>query len=97
MKKLLFLLLLVSLPVLAKDELHLYNWNDYIAPEAVKGFEQQCKCKVVQDFYGDNEALVDKLAEGATGYDAMIPTTNNVPGLAKAGWLLPHAHRKISN
>ena len=36
MRTLLSLLLFVSLPALAADELHLYNWNDYIAPEAVK-------------------------------------------------------------
>ncbi len=98
MKKLLpLLLLLASLPAPAKDELHLYNWNDYIAPEAVKGFEQQCKCKVVQDFYGDNEELVAKLAAGAKGYDVMIPTSNYVAGMAKAGWLQPLDHGKIPN
>src|SRR6267142_2203770 len=98
MKKLLpLLLLLASLPAPAKDELHLYNWNDYIAPEAVKGFEQQCKCKVVQDFYGDNEELVAKLAAGAKGYDVMIPTSNYVAGMARAGWLQPLDHGKIPN
>ena len=78
MKKLLTLMLFVSLPALSADELHLYNWNDYIAPEAVKAFEAQCKCKVVQDFYGDNEELVAKLAAGAKGYDVMVPTSNYV-------------------
>jgi len=61
MRQLLSLLLFASLQVLAADELHLYNWNDYIAPESVKAFEAQCKCKVVQDFYGDNEEMLAKL------------------------------------
>src|SRR5258706_14332249 len=89
MKKLLSLLLFVSLPALSADELHLYNWNDYIAPEAVKAFEAQCKCKVAQDFYGDNEELLAKLAAGAKGYDVLGPTSNYVAGMAKAGWLQP--------
>jgi len=97
MKKLLCLLLLTSLPALAADELHLYNWNDYIAPEAVKNFELQCKCKVVQDFYGDNEELVAKLAAGARGYDVMVPTSNYVLGMAKAGWLQPLDKGKLPN
>lgn len=97
MKKLLYLLLLIGLPVLAADELHLYNWNDYIAPEAVKEFERQCKCKVVQDFYGDNEELVAKLAAGARGYDVMVPTSNYVLGMAKAGWLQPIDKSKLPN
>src|SRR4026207_1870455 len=87
MRKLLCLLLLASLPTLAADELHLYNWNDYIAPEAVKSFEAQCKCKVVQDFYGDNEEMLAKLAAGAKGYDVIVPTSNFVAGMAKAGRL----------
>ena len=93
MKKLLPLLLFIALPVFAADELHLYNWNDYIAPESVKEFEVQCKCKVVQDFYGDNEELVAKLAAGAKGYDVMVPTSNYVAGMAKAGWLQPLANK----
>jgi spermidine/putrescine transport system substrate-binding protein len=97
MKKLLFLLFFASLPALAADELHLYNWNDYIAPESVKKFEAQCKCKVVQDYYGDNEELVAKLAAGAKGYDVMVPTSNYVAGMAKAGWLQPLDKSKLPN
>ena len=97
MTKLLSLLLFASLPALAADELHLYNWNDYIAPESVKNFEAQCKCKVVQDFYGDNEELVAKLAAGAKGYDVMVPTSNYVAGMAKAGWLQPLDKSKLPN
>jgi spermidine/putrescine transport system substrate-binding protein len=97
MRKLLCLLLLAALPAIAADELHLYNWNDYIAPESVKEFEAQCKCKVVQDFYGDNEELVAKLAAGAKGYDVMVPTSNYVAGMAKAGWLQPLDKSKLPN
>src|SRR5258706_15221605 len=97
MRKLLSLLLFASLPALSADELHLYNWNDYIAPDAVKSFEAQCKCKVVQDFYGDNEELVAKLAAGAKGYDVMVPTSNYVAGIAKAGLLQPLDKSKLPN
>ncbi len=51
-------LLLVSLPALAKEDvLHLYNWNDYIAPETVERFEKACSCKVKQSYFSDNEEL----------------------------------------
>ena len=55
----------------AKDKLHLYNWNNYIAPETVKRFEESCKCEVVQTYYSDNEELLAKLAAGAKGYDVL--------------------------
>jgi len=97
MKKLLSLLLLASLPALAKDELHLYNWNDYIAQETVERFEKSCKCKVVQDYFGDNEEVIAKFAAGAKGYDVIVPTSNYVAGMAKAGWLQPLDKSKIPN
>ena len=57
---------LTALPASAKDQLHLYNWNNYIAPETIKRFEAQCNCEVVQTYYSDNEELLAKLAAGAT-------------------------------
>jgi spermidine/putrescine transport system substrate-binding protein len=98
MKKLFCLMLLVSLPALAKDDvLHLYNWNDYIAPETVARFEKACNCKVQQTYFSDNEEMMAKLAAGARGYDVIVPTSNYVQGMAKQGWLQPLDHGKVSN
>jgi len=58
----------------ADDELHLYNWNNYISEETIARFEEQCVCRVVQDYYSDNEEMLAKLAAGATGYDLIVPT-----------------------
>jgi spermidine/putrescine transport system substrate-binding protein len=63
------------------SELHLYNWNNYLAEETAKAFEQSCKCRLVQDYYSDNEELLAKLAAGATGYDLLVPTGNAVETL----------------
>jgi spermidine/putrescine transport system substrate-binding protein len=79
------------------NELHLFNWNDYIAPETVERFQQACKCKVVQTYYSDNEELVAKLAAGAKGYDVLVPTSNYVLGMAKAGWIQPLDLAKLPN
>jgi spermidine/putrescine transport system substrate-binding protein len=99
MKRLLYLfLLLASLPALAsEDVLHVYNWNDYIAPETVERFEKFCSCKVKLSYYSDNEELMAKLNAGAKGYDVMVPTSNYVTGMAKQGWLLPIDHAKVPN
>lgn len=98
MRKLLMLVLLVSLPAAAKDDvLHVYNWNDYIAPETVERFEKLCSCKMKQSYYSDNEELMAKLAAGAKGYDVLVPTSNYVAGMAKQGWLLPLDLNKIAN
>ena len=63
------------------NELHLYNWNNYLAEDTAKAFEEACKCKLVQDYYSDNEEMLAKLAAGATGYDILVPTGNAVETL----------------
>ena len=48
-----------------ENVLHLFNWNNYIAPETVARFEKSCKCDLSQDYYADNEEMLAKLAAGA--------------------------------
>jgi len=81
----------------AADELHLYNWNNYIAAETVTRFEAYCKCKVVQTYYGDNEELLAKLAAGAKGYDILVPTGNALDSLIKQKALLPLNKAQLPN
>jgi spermidine/putrescine transport system substrate-binding protein len=81
--------LLASGNALAADELHLYNWNNYISEGTVERFEKFCNCKLVQDYYGDNEEMLAKLAAGATGYDILVPTQNAVDSLIKQDALKP--------
>jgi spermidine/putrescine transport system substrate-binding protein len=99
MKRLLALLtlLLLALPATAKDQLHLYNWNNYIAPETIKRFEASCNCEVVQTYYSDNEELLAKLAAGAKGYDILVPTSNAMQALIKGGQLRPIDKAQLPN
>jgi len=90
MKRMFILLLaLAAVPAFAKDTLHLYNWNNYIAPETITRFEEHCKCSVVQTYYSDNEELLAKLAAGAKGYDILVPTGNALDSLIKQKALKP--------
>jgi spermidine/putrescine transport system substrate-binding protein len=91
MKKLIAaaLFLLAGSAVQAADELHLYNWNNYLAPETQQRFEASCKCKVIQTYYGDNEEMLAKLAAGAKGYDIIVPTGNALDAMIKQQALKP--------
>jgi spermidine/putrescine transport system substrate-binding protein len=73
----------------AKNVLHLFNWNNYIAPETIARFEKFCKCDLSQDYYADNEEMLAKLAAGATGYDVIVPTGNAIDTLIRQGALRP--------
>ncbi len=97
--KLLLLGLAVALGACAKKEeaLHLYNWNQYIAPETVERFEKETGAKVVQSFYSDNSELMAKITGGAKGYDVLVPTSNYVSDLAKGGFLQPIDKSKLPN
>src|SRR5277367_6070857 len=98
MKKLFALLLsLAAVSAQAADEFHLYNWNNYIAPETVSRFEDYCKCKVVQTYYGDNEEMLAKLAAGASGYDMIVPTGNALEPLIKQNLLSPLDKAQLPN
>ena len=71
------------------NTLHLFNWNNYIAPETVRRFEKLCDCKLSQDYYSDNEEMLAKLAGGASGYDIIVPTSNAMETLIRQGALQP--------
>ena len=72
-----------------ENVLHLFNWNNYIAPVTIKHFEKFCNCKLSQDYYSDNEEMLAKLSAGATGYDLIIPTGNAMDTLIRQGALKP--------
>ena len=76
-------------PETEKKTLNLFNWNNYIAPETLKRFEEFCNCKVAQDYYSDNEEMLAKLSAGATGYDLIVPTGNAIDTLIRQNALKP--------
>jgi spermidine/putrescine transport system substrate-binding protein len=96
-RRLICLLALFSPPAAAADVLHLYNWNNYITPDTVARFEKSCGCKLVQDYYADNEEMLAKLSAGATGYDMLVPTGNAVENLIRQGALKPIDKRLLPN
>ena len=91
------LLATASFSAAARDELHLYNWNNYISDATITRFEQQCKCKVVQDYYSDNEEMLAKLAAGATGYDLIVPGGDAVEALIRSNQLRPLDKSQLPN
>lgn len=81
----------------SQDVLRMFNWNNYMTDDAVTRFEALCNCRLVQDYYSDNEEMLAKLAAGATGYDLIVPTGNAVEALIKSGQLRPIDKSKIPN
>ena len=63
-------------PGARRQELHVYNWSDYIAADTVAKFEAETGIKVVYDVYDSNEVLEAKLLAGNSGYDVVVPTSS---------------------
>jgi spermidine/putrescine transport system substrate-binding protein len=93
----LLLFLLLALPARAVETLYLYNWNNYISDATLARFEQRCACRVVQDYYSDNEEMLAKLAAGASGYDLIVPTGNAVEALIRSKQLRPIDQSRLPN
>lgn len=81
----------------SKEELHVFNWSDYVSPEVVASFEAENNCKVIIDAFDSNEAMYAKLKAGAAGYDIVVPSSYQVEMMAREGMLEELELSKISN
>ncbi|HNC19434.1 MAG: spermidine/putrescine ABC transporter substrate-binding protein [Candidatus Accumulibacter sp.] len=91
------LLAVLAMLAHAEDVLYLYIWNTYLSDDTVQRFEVQCRCRLRQDFYSDNEEMLAKLEAGAIGYDLLVPTGNAVETLLRKNALRPLDKRKLPN
>lgn len=58
----------------AEEQVHLYNWSDYVAEDTLPSFQEKTKIRPVLDVYDSNEVLEAKLLAGSSGYDLIFPT-----------------------
>ena len=79
----------------SKPELHIYTWSDYIAKEVIAAFEQKNDCRVVVDTFDSNEAMFAKLKAGSTGYDIIMPSSYQIPLMARNGMIRELDHAKL--
>lgn len=57
----------------AGQELHLYNWGEYMGENFISGFEDLTGATVVVDYFDSNEAMYIKVANGEP-YDILVPS-----------------------
>ena len=74
--------LLLPLPGLAEDVLRVHNWNDYIAPQVLKRFEQETGVRVEYRTYATAEEL-DALFASGEPMDIAVPSHDVLPTLLK--------------
>ena len=79
------------------DELFVYNWYEYIAPNTVSDFETESGVKVTYDVYDSNEVLEAKLLSGRSGYDIVTPSHDFLANQIKAGVYQPLDKTRLKN
>src|SRR5262245_12673824 len=70
--------------------LNLLVWEGYADPSFVKGFEEQCQCKVSASYMGTSDELVAKLRGGSAGtYDVISPSSDVAGMITESGLAAP--------
>src|ERR1700750_1724982 len=76
--------------------LNLLVWEGYADPSFVRGFEEQCKCKVGASYMGSSDEFVAKLRGGSEGnYDVISPSSDVATMISSAGLAAPLDLAKI--
>jgi putrescine transport system substrate-binding protein len=73
----------------SRNELHIYNWADYIGKDTVAQFEAATGLRVVYDTYDADETLEAKMMAGDSGYDVVSTSTDYFSRQIKAGIYRP--------
>nr|WP_239482218.1 extracellular solute-binding protein [Pseudomonas insulae] len=87
---------LSPLSVQAEELIHVYNWNDYIAPQVLTDFEKETGIRVDYHTYSTIDELLDALAKGEA-IDVAVPSNDNLAELIKAGRLQPLDLTRLPN
>ena len=78
------------------QELHLYNWGEYMGENLIADFEEQTGAKVVVDYFDSNEQMYIKVANGEA-YDVLVPSDYMIERLIQEDLLQPLDKSKLSN
>ena len=101
MKKFAVLVMILALcaPVIAHavEEVNVYNWEDYIAPEALKLFEQETGIKINYMRFTTNEDMLVQVRADPTNYDVIFPSDYIIERLISEDLLEPLDWANIPN
>lgn len=77
--------------------LQLYSYADYIAPDAVKSFEDKYSTKVQVSTFNDTDEALTKIRGGNVDYDLFFPSYDQISRLVTGGLVRSLNHSYIPN
>ena len=78
-------------------KLHIYNWADYINPDALLNFEREFGIDITHDTYDSSEMVDTKLLTGKSGYDIVVHAASSASRLVPIGILHEIDVKKLPN
>jgi len=78
-------------------KLNIYNWADYINPQAITNFEEEFGIEVTYDIYDSSEIVDTKLMTGGSGYDVVVHASSFTSRLATLGIFHPVDFDRLPN
>ena len=78
-------------------KLHIYNWADYINPDALLNFEREFGIDITYDTYDSSEMVDTKLLTGKSGYDIVVHAASSASRLVPIGILHEIDLKKLPN
>lgn len=102
MKKIILALAVVSLSLglfacSSKPTLYVLNWGEYINEDVVDAFKEMYNVNVKIDIAESNELMEEKITNGATAYDIVIPSDYMIEKLYDGGYLQKIDLTKLTN
>ena len=79
------------------EEVHVYNWSDYIDEELLTKFEEETGIDLIYDVFDSNELLETKMLAGGSGYDIVVPTGTFLQRQIMAGSFQPLDKSQLPN
>ena len=83
--------------VSSKGQVIVYNWGDYLDPDAIDLFEKETGIDVVYEEYETNEIMYPKIQSGAIAYDVVCPSDYMIQRMIENGLLAEINYDNIPN
>src|SRR5688500_14808895 len=79
------------------EEIFLYTWVEYMDPEILTQFEEECGVRVTETNFDSNETLLATLQAGGADYDIVVPSDYMVQIMVDEGMLMELDWNVITN
>jgi len=80
-----------------QEDLNLYIWSDYMAPDTISNFEKRTGVKVHVSYFETNETLESRILTGNSAFDVVVPTAPYLQQQIRSGAYLPLDKKKLPN